>query len=402
MYKQLCRISKSLVRQKQLHFQDARNKFNQCIIKTIIVFRRKIMKKSIKMLSILMAVVLSLGLFAGCGGSDDAAGSENETTAKQETTTNKEEKASESKSDEKFSLKLGHIMTPEHPNGQGAVKFAELVSEKTGGNVTVDVFPSSQLGNEKDIFDAVAMGMIDFSILGYGEPAKRFSPALIFDAPFFAEDREHLVRIFNDQIVKDIFADMAAETDVRAIGPFYYGTRYLTTSNKEVHGPEDMEGLKIRTPDQPIYVSTIKSMGATPVPMAFPEVYLALQQGVIDGQENPPATIATNKFYEVQSYLIKTAHIMGGNCIYVSDKVMDKLPAEYQNAIVEAGMEAADYINQVAFEAEDKYLKEIEANGVTIIEDVDRDAFIERANDLYAEYASKWGEGLLEEIRTID
>ncbi len=361
------------------------------------------MNNSKRILKVITALILSFTLIVGCGQQKAPATSTDSTKEETSTSTDsaKEEASTDEMSSETFELKLGHIMTPEHPNGLGAEKFAELVEEKTGGNVKVSVFPSSQLGNEKDIFDAVAMGMVDFAILGYGEPAKRYAPTLIFDAPFLAEDREHLVRIFNDSIVQEIFDDMAAEIDVRAIGPFYYGTRYLTTSEKAVHGPEDLEGMKIRTPDQPLYVSTMKAMGGTPVPMAFPEVYLALQQGVIDGQENPPATIATNKFYEVQSYLMKTAHIMGGNCIYVSEDTMSKLPAEYQEAIIEAGKEAADFINQTAFEAEDMYLKEIEENGVTIVEDVDRDAFIAGAQDLYSEYEKKWGEGLLEKIRTI-
>ncbi len=354
------------------------------------------MKRFIKTTSLLLAILMLLTLAnVGCNKKEQPQEQKPKgTTSQKETTKTPEDTKT-------YTFKLGHIMTAEHPNGMGAEKFAELVKEKTNGKVIVNVFPASQLGNEKDIFDAVAMGMVDFSILGYGEPAKRFSPALIFDAPFFAKDREHLVRIFNDKIVQDIFDEMANKIKVKAIGPFYYGTRYLTTAKAPVKSPEDMKGLKIRTPDQPIYVSTIKAMGATPVPMAFPEVYLALQQGVIDGQENPPATIATNKFYEVQKYLVKTAHIMGGNCIYASEKTLESLPKEYQDAIVEAGKEAAQYINEVAFAAEDDYLNEIKENGVTIIEDVDRDAFVERAQELYKEYETKWGEGLLEKIRTI-
>ena len=345
------------------------------------------MKCSKKIILLLVFLMVSI-VTTGCAGNN-----------KNEVMAEKDQKVGEGK----YSFKLGHILTIDHPIGQGAIKFAELVKEKTNGHVIIDVFPSSQLGNEKDIFDAVAMGIIDFSILGFGEPAKRFSPALILDAPFIAEDRQHLVRIFDDEIVQDLFKQMEEETNVCAIGPFYSGTRYLTTSNKLVKSPDDMEGLKIRTPDQPIFVSTIKAMGATPVPMAFPEVYLSLQQGVIDGEENAPATIITNKFYEVQKYIIKTAHVVCGNCIYVSKKTLDKLPEEYQNAVIEAGKEAADYISKISFEKEDEYLKELEEmDNVTIIEDVDRDAFIDNIQDLYKEYESKWGEGLLEKIRTIE
>ena len=300
-----------------------------------------------------------------------------------------------------YSLKLAHIQPVDHPNGQAAERFAEIVSEKTNGRVEIQVFPAAQLGNEKDIFDSVVIGVTDFAVLGYGEPAKRFSPALIFDAPFLAENRDHLVRIFNSDVVQEIFDDMETEIGVKAIAPFYYGSRFLTTSNKPVRTPADLAGMKIRVPDQELYVETLRSMGATPVPIAFPEVYLALQQGIIDGQENPPATIATNKFYEVQDYISTTGHIMGGNCFYVSSRTMEELPEDLQTAIVETGKEIAEWTNEAAFAAEDKYLQVIADNGVTVIDDPDKAAFIDRAQDLHNAYESRWGEGLMAKIRAV-
>jgi TRAP-type C4-dicarboxylate transport system substrate-binding protein len=134
--------------------------------------------------------------------------------------------------------------------------------------------------------------------------------------------------------------------------------------------------------------------------MAFSEVYLALQQGVVDGQENPAVAITSMKFFEVQKYLIKTGHIAQGNHIFVSEKVFKTLPEDIQKAILEAGQETADWVNEQAFALEDKLLKELVEKGMTIVEP-DREAFIKAAQPLYDEYESQWGEGLLEDIRAI-
>ena len=184
-------------------------------------------------------------------------------------------------------LKLAHIMPIDHPNGLGAEEFARLVKEKTDGHVTVSVFPASQLGNEKEIFDAVEIGSIDFAIIGFREPAKKYQDIGILDAPYIAGDREHLVRILNSDVVYSMFDEMEGHMGAKGIGAFYYGARYLTTKDKLVSGPKDMKGLNIRVPDQKLYIDTLTAMGAVATPMAFSEVFLSLQQGVIDGQENP-------------------------------------------------------------------------------------------------------------------
>ena len=119
----------------------------------------------------------------------------------------------------------------------------------------------------------------------------------------------------------------------KGIGAFYYGARYLTTKDKLVSGPEDMKGLNIRVPDQKLYIDTLTAMGAVATPMAFSEVFLSLQQGVIDGQETPLATIAANKFDQVQHYLIKTEHIMGANALYASTKTLESMPGGYQGSV---------------------------------------------------------------------
>ncbi|MGD1821485.1 MAG: TRAP transporter substrate-binding protein [Pleomorphochaeta sp.] len=287
--------------------------------------------------------------------------------------------------DKVYKLKLGHIQPVDHPNGQGAEEFARLVEEKTNGKVKVSVFPSSQLGTEQELFDSIAMGTIDFAALGYGMAAKQYSPFLIFDAPYLALDREQWVRIMNSDVIQEIYDGLEEKTDVVPLGAFYYGNRYLTTASFPVRKPADLNKHTVRVPDQKMYIDTLNSMGATATPMAFSEVFLSLQQGVIDAQENPLATIATNKFNEVQKYLNQTEHITGGNVFYASRKSLDKLPKEYQDAIIEAGKEAAAYTNKLAFEVEDGYKQKLQDQGMILVSDVDKEAFKEATKVVYAD-----------------
>ncbi len=305
------------------------------------------------------------------------------------------------KSDAKktYTLRLAHVLPTDHLNHKTALKFADLVKQKTNGAVNIEIYPAAQLGNEKEIIDATAMGTLDFSLCGFGEVAKRFGPALIFDGPFIFRDREHMARVYKSEIFAKTMEDMK-KVGISMVAPGYYGTRHVTTSNKAVKTPADLKGMKLRCPDQPMFVAVTKGMGATPTPMAFGEVYLALQQGVVDGQENPAAAITSMKFYEVQKYLVKTGHIIQGNHIFGSTKSLAKLPAEYQTAIVEAGKEVSDWSIAESFKIEDQLMGELVSKGMTVVEP-NRDAFVAAAKPIYDEYASKWGEGLLEALRAV-
>ena len=302
--------------------------------------------------------------------------------------------------EQNYKMRLVHGTATDHFNHRTAEFFAKSLKDKTSGKVTVEIYPAFQLGDEKSISDAVALGKLDFAFCGIGEFTKRYRPVLIFDGPFIFKDRETLVRFFKSKVFEEINEDMAQKISVRIVSPTYFGTRHLTTSKVPVKSPKDAKGLKIRCPDQPMFISVVKAMGATPAPMAFPEVYLALQQGVIDGQENPAAHIFTNKFFEVQKHLTKTGHIIQGNHIFTNEKQLNKLPKEIKNAILQSGKEASDYANAQSFEMEDKLLKELAVKGMTIHE-ADHAAFFSAAKPLHTEYEEKWGKGLLERVQSV-
>ncbi len=302
-------------------------------------------------------------------------------------------------SDKTYELKLGMLLPTGHPNEVGAQLFTKLVGEGTNGKVKISIFPSSQLGNEKDMFDAIALGTLAFATLGFGEPAKQYAPFLIFDAPFVAQNREDLMRMVKGSVSGRLYREMEQKLGVKVLGVFYFGTRHVTTSEVPIRASANIQGLKIRVPDQEAYVKTLQTIGARPTPMAFPEVYLSLQQGVIDGMEGSAATIVTNKLYEVQKYLAKTAHIIGLNTLYISDKIFGKLPAEYQQVLVDSGKEMADQITQMAFEKEDEYFRQLQLKGMTITEVADYETLQQQAQVLHRQLEQRWGKGLLAEFR---
>ena len=278
--------------------------------------------------------------------------------------------------------KLGTIQPPDAPIGKGAQKFADLVKDKTNGQVIIDVYPASQLGNEKDIIDGVEMGTVEFTVAGVAEWAKRYKAMSVFEAPFVYRDREHLLKFYESSTGQELLSDFTVKVGARSLGFMYYGTRNVTTGSVPARTPADMAGLKLRCPDQPLYVGAVKAMGANPTPMAFSEVYLALQQGVVDGQENPPATIVTMKFYEVQKYLIETGHIIAGVMIWTKDDFFKGLAPDIQAAIKGAAKEASDWTNDYAFKMEDEYLEKLGTEyGMTRIVP-DKAAFINSAQDL--------------------
>ena len=304
--------------------------------------------------------------------------------------------------DKAVHYKLATIQPPDSPVGKAATKFAELVKEKSGGSVILDVYPASQLGNEKDIIDGVEMGTIDFSIAGVAEWAKRLKMVKIFEAPFVYRDRDHLVKFYSSDVGQSVLNELTKKTGVKSLGFLYYGTRHVTTGKISAKTPADLKGVKLRCPDQPLYVQTVKAMGATPTPMAFSEVYLALQQGVVDGQENPPATIVTMKFYEVQKYLIKTGHIIAGVMVWTKDSFLAGLPKDKQDAIVNAAKEASKWANDYSFKIEDEYLSKLGKDyGLTVIEP-NQQAFMDAAQALLDTYEEQeWGKGLLAKVRAV-
>ena len=301
---------------------------------------------------------------------------------------------------DKVKLKFGHVFNADHSQAKGAQKFKELLEEKTGGIVKVQIYPNSQLGAEKDMFDMVVAGNIEMISTGYGLAAKRYAPASIIDSGFIAKNRDHLMHILGSDAFKEIADGVRTNIGVRTLAGFYFGARQVTT-NKEVKTAADLKNLKLRAPQNPTVIAAVKAMGAIPTPMALSEVYVGLSQGVVDGQENPPAVILSQKFYEVQKYLVKTNHLVQPSFIFISEKFFSKLSPDTQAAIQECAQEAADYTTKIAFADEDAGFSILKEKGMTFI-DIDPAEFTDAAAKLHADLAAKVGDKeLVERIKAV-
>ena len=301
---------------------------------------------------------------------------------------------------DKVTLKFGHVFNSDHSQAKGAAKFKELLEQKTGGSVKVQVYPNSQLGAEKDMFDMVVAGNLDMISTGSGLAAKRYAPASIIDTGFIAKNRNHLMRILASDSFDEISEGVRKNIGVRTLAGFYFGARQVTT-NKEVNTAADLKNLKLRAPQNPTVMAAVTAMGAIPTPMALSEVYVGLSQGVVDGQENPPAVILSQKFYEVQKYLVKTNHLVQPSFIFISEKVFSKFSPATQAAIEECAQEAADYTTKLAFADEDAGFTTLKEKGMTFV-DIDPDAFTAAAAKLHADLAAKVGdEKLIQRIKAV-
>lgn len=298
---------------------------------------------------------------------------------------------------QKVNFRFGHIYAPDHPYSIGARELAKRVSEKTDGQFTINVFPAGQLGSEKDLLDSVYSGAIEMAYVGPGELGKRYSPVSVFDAPFIFEGYEHGQKVVNGKLGKAILEDMQEETGIKALVSVYYGARKLTL-NSPVETPADLKGKKVRAPDMPLPLATVRGMGAKPTPMAFSEVYLALQQGVVDGQENPIPTIYSQKFYEVQDYIIMTNHTVCFTPMIIAESTFNDLPVEYQRILQETAEEVMQIVNKTTLKYEEEKLAEMKEAGLEVIEP-DLEAFKESSKEIIKEFEDQWGEGVYEKLQ---
>ena len=292
-------------------------------------------------------------------------------------------------------LKLGHIAAESDAWHKGALKFAELVKQKTNGEVIVEVYPNSTLGNDRDLIEGMQMGSVDFALVA-GVLSNFYEPYSILELPYLFRDKEHLEKVLYGPIGEELKAELLKNAQLRGLQFWMRGPRELT-ANKKIETLEDLKGLKIRVPEIPATVAAWEAMGAQPTPMAFGEVYTALQTGVIDAQENPRALIASSKFYEVQKYLMKTDHVFGYVLLTMSDITYNKLTPEQQKAIEEAAKEATDYQNKLVFELEDQLLKKLTNEGMEFVE-LDVTPFIEAVKPVHREFAAKYGQELYDKI----
>ena len=278
-------------------------------------------------------------------------------------------------------LKLGTSTQPSHIYNLAAERFGEIVAEKTGGEIEVQVFPAAQLGSERDMVEGLQIGSLEMTLTSTG-PMGNFVPQVkLFNLPFLFKDRESCYKVLDGEIGTQI-ADRFVKVGIRSLGWFENGFRNITNSKVAVEKPEDMNGMKIRVMEDDVFILTMKALGASPLPMAFGELYTALEQKTVDAQENPLAVIHSSRFFEVQNYLAMTGHFYSPAVLLISEITWQTLSPEHQKIVADAAAEARDYERQLSLKA-DQELEEACAKEGMVITHPDKAPFAEAVASVY-------------------
>ncbi|TLS38427.1 TRAP transporter substrate-binding protein [Pseudalkalibacillus caeni] len=337
-----------------------------------------------KIAGILMSLIMVFAL-AACGENESASSSGSDS-------------GSDSGGIEKMTLKVGHTLSDTSHYQEGLKKFKELVEEKSDGQITVEIFPNGSLGGEREMIEGLDIGTVDMVLSSTG-PMSGFAPEVtVVDLPFLFRDADHAHKVLDGEIGQDLLKKLESE-GMKGLSWWENGFRNVTNNVRPVEKPEDLKGLKLRTMENEIHMAAFEEMGADPTPMAFPELFTALQQGVVDGEENPVPVIWSSRFYEVQDYLTMTRHVYNPSIMLISKSKFDGYSEEVQNLLLESSKEAGDYERQVVQDMEDKYLSQLEEKGMNVITDVDLEPFEKAVQPVYDKYSEQFGKDLIENIK---
>ena len=258
----------------------------------------------------------------------------------------------------------------QNPSAAHAYVFKNTLEQLSGGQIKVEIYPNGQLGDQRSSVQQVRRGTIGVANISSGVLASLYYPQLgIVDLPFLYSTRANMDEVLGTDrpFIKKMIDDIAAKTGIRILSFDPYGFRYMTTSKKPIHSPADMKGLQMRTMEIVPHEQMMKSLGATPVPIPFLELYTSLQTGVVDGEENTPVNILQQKFYQVQKYLTLTGHLMTVGAILVNENWYKSLTPELRHAVVEAEKEADLAYAGVGAVQDTLALKDLTEKGMTII-----------------------------------
>ncbi|MBQ6075006.1 MAG: DctP family TRAP transporter solute-binding subunit [Lachnospiraceae bacterium] len=347
------------------------------------------MKKTV---SLILVLALSVCMLAACGGNSGTTTAATTGGNAAATTT-----ASEGKT---YTLKIAHVMSEADPYHTGAQKFADLVTEKSGGRIKFEMYANAQLGGERDITEGVSMGTIECAVVTNAFCVNLSPDMGVLDFPYLFKSHEEAYRILDSEIGTELFATLEAH-NIKGLAYMENGFRNLTLVDKTVTDPSEIKGYKIRTMETPVHLAAFNAAGANATPVAASELVTALQQGTVQGQENPLKSIYDYKFYEVSPYISMTEHFYSTANLIMNLNVWNSFSAEDQALIMECAKEATT-VQREACAARNEEVKGLMlAEGVQIEENVDKDAWAAAMHPVYEdpEMIQKYGV-YLEKIET--
>lgn len=297
--------------------------------------------------------------------------------------------------------RLGHVLPPSHPTNIALEAAAVEILAQTEGRIDIKVFPAGQIGGAKEVLTGMTVGTHQMAFDGAGILSQWSARAGVFEAPFLAADFAHLDRMTASPVGQEIFDELRNDHGYRILDIWYYGTRHLTNNRGPVNSVADMAGLKVRVPEVALSLAFAKALGASPTPMAFSELYLGLQTGVVDGQENPLPTIDAAKFYEVQDHLALTGHLVQFVAPIVSESAWSAASEADRAVVLDVFSTVGDAYNQSIVDVEAALVASLEAEGMQVTRP-DRAEMAAAMAPVYAEFDSVWGAGTYDAMAAVE
>lgn len=341
------------------------------------------------LITFLLVVILSI--FAACGSQESSSSDGNNNSSAE----NEETKV----------IKVANFYAEDHAvNKALSEKFKSLVEENSNGTLEVEIYPNSQLGGEEQMWDSVQNGTIEMAEIGVIMESEVPKVGLL-TLPFLFKSYEHAEKVLNSEIGDEIGANIEEVASVKFLGYGINGFRSFS-SNRPIEKMEDFKGYKLRSANIPQLIEMSESMGATVTPMPISEIFAALEQGVVDGQENPISTLRSNGWYEVQTDVLESQHVFLPNTIMMNRDFWESLTEEEQEIVQEAVDISAEYEWELFIESEDEDKKFLEDNGITITKPDDsfKEQMIEATEDIYTKFYEKfdWGEETVKRIKELE
>ncbi|MBY6092019.1 TRAP transporter substrate-binding protein [Pseudooceanicola sp. 502str34] len=290
-------------------------------------------------------------------------------------------------------LRLAHVVNEQDAYHAAAVKFQELVGEASDGAITVEIFPNATLGDERTLLEGMQIGTVDMGLITNGPVSNFLEEMAVFELPFLFPSPEKAYEVLDGEIGQELL-DRLSEVNLKGLAYAERGFRNLTNSKKAVTTPEDLKGLRIRVMENPVYIDTFRELGADAIPMAWTEALTAMQQGTIDGQENPVNVVYSFKLNETQTNMTLTRHTYAPAVFVMGMPKWGQLSEEVQQIVTDAAREAAQYERDLNAEAAAEQLTALKDAGMTVEENPDLSAFSAAIAPVYEKYGAKFGDYL--------
>lgn len=300
--------------------------------------------------------------------------------------------------EETYTIRVGYLVPEEHSAHIQSVKFKEKLEEESGGRLKVELYPNGQLyGSDREAIEAVQLGNLEMTIPAVAPLASFNEKFLVFDLPFLFNDYDAAYSALDGELGQELLASLE-ENDLKGLAFGENGFRHVSNNEGPIESPEDMEGLKMRTLENPLHTDTFEAFGANASPFAFGELYTALQQGTYDAMECPISLYYTNKFYEVQDYLSLTGHVYAAAILLANNDFYNGLPEDLQELVMDASEEFRDEQRELAQQQDVEFLEQLKAGGMQVndLTAEQRNEFRKAAQPVYEKYEDQIGKDLID------